>query len=121
MEGFIKKWQEHSFFTFLQYCTQSGPYFINLFFYLQVVVLTIISLIMFFVLSTPSKEQNNKKIAVFEVGVVELVLYIITTMAVIVAMLKMRNLKYERKLGKILIYTNCLCSVCLFMTRFGSH
>lgn len=63
-----------------------------------VIVLTIISLIMFFVL-TNNKRQNGK-IAIFEVNVVELTLYIVTSLAVIMAMIKMRNFKYDRKNGQ---------------------
>lgn len=83
-------------------------YFTNLFINKQIVgimviVLTIISLIMFFVLKERESEtgtQNNY--AEIEVNVMELVLYIGTTIAVIVAMFQLRNLKYERKIGKFI-------------------
>lgn len=76
-----------------------------------VIVLTIISLIMFFVLTNKTIEhpedyenktiieiENSYKISArFEVNVLELVLYVLTTIVVIVAMLQMRCLKYDRK------------------------
>ncbi|KAK4887195.1 hypothetical protein RN001_003466 [Aquatica leii] len=67
-----------------------------------VVVLTIISLIMFFVLNnekaTSEEAKRLYKInAEFEVNIVELILYIITTFAVLLAMYQMRCLKYDRK------------------------
>lgn len=68
-----------------------------------VIVLTIISLIMFFVLANESGSLEEKiklrSMAEFEVNVVELVLYIITTVSVITAMIQMRDLKYDRKIG----------------------
>lgn len=68
-----------------------------------VIVLTIISLIMFFVLANePGSVQEKlemRSMAEFEVNVVELVLYLITTVSVLAAMYQMRVLKYERKLG----------------------
>lgn len=55
---------------------------------------------MFFVLANSNSGNKNLIIvAEFEVDVVELVLYIITTLAVIVAMLQMRVMKYHRKHG----------------------
>ncbi|VEN61276.1 unnamed protein product [Callosobruchus maculatus] len=69
---------------------------------IMVIVLTIISLIMFFVFTTASDKDNETeriKIALFEVSTVELLLYLITTLAVGVAMLRMRKLKYDRKIG----------------------
>nr|CAI5866622.1 unnamed protein product [Callosobruchus analis] len=57
---------------------------------------------MFFVFTTASDEDNEEeriKIAMFEVSTVELLLYLITTLAVGVAMLRMRKLKYDRKIG----------------------
>ncbi|XP_056638621.1 proton channel OtopLc-like isoform X1 [Diorhabda sublineata] len=63
-----------------------------------VIVLTIISLIMFFVLT--NTKRQNEKVAIFEVNVVELSLYVVTTLAVIVAMIKMRHFKYDRKNGQ---------------------
>ncbi|KAG5875105.1 hypothetical protein JTB14_020238 [Gonioctena quinquepunctata] len=64
---------------------------------IMLIVFTIISLIMFFVLTSAGKKSESE--AIIEVNIVELILYIITTLAVIVAMLKMRNLKYDRKSG----------------------
>lgn len=69
---------------------------------IMVIVLTIISLIMFFVLAnepggTVEDKLMLKSMAEFEVNIVELVLYIITTIAVIVAMMQMRSLKYDRR------------------------
>ncbi|XP_046395371.1 proton channel OtopLc-like isoform X2 [Ischnura elegans] len=64
-----------------------------------VLVLTIISLITFFVLvHAPGFEA----VAVFEVTVCEMVLYVLTTIAVIVCTVQMRDLRYrgpQRKLG----------------------
>lgn len=76
-----------------------------------VIVLTIISLIMFFVLTNkaiehPEEYENitikeiedgYKNAARFEVNVLELTLYVLTTIVVVVAMLQMRCLKYDRK------------------------
>lgn len=68
-----------------------------------VIVLTIISLIMFFVLANEpgslEEKMEMRSMAEFEVNVVELVLYIITTVSVITAMIQMRDLKYDRKIG----------------------
>lgn len=59
-----------------------------------VIVLTIISLIMYFVLhNEPSYEQ----LAIAEVTICEILLYCVTTVAVIVAVIKMRDLKYQQK------------------------
>ena len=71
---------------------------------IMIIVLTIISLIMFFVLANePSgSEEDNlalRSMAEFEVNIVELALYILTTVVVIVAMVQMRSLKYDRKVG----------------------
>ncbi|CAG9762035.1 unnamed protein product [Ceutorhynchus assimilis] len=66
-----------------------------------IIVLTIISLVMFFVLTAKKHDEDSENnYAETEVNIVELVLYVITTIAVLVAMFKLRNLKYERKLGK---------------------
>lgn len=56
---------------------------------------------MFFVLSNPSRMSGNRRIAVFEVAVVELILHIIMTLTIAIAMMKMRNLKYDKKIGKL--------------------
>lgn len=58
-----------------------------------VIVLTIISLIMFFVLQ---EEKHYKSTAVVEVTYCEVLLYIVTTVAVLAAMYKMRDLKYSK-------------------------
>lgn len=69
-----------------------------------VIVLTIISLIMFFVLANEpgsfEEKMEMKSMAEFEVNVVELVLYVITTVCVLTAMIQMRDLKYDRKIGR---------------------
>lgn len=66
-----------------------------------VIVLTIISLIMFFVLTYErgSHEDNmSYKIAAqFQVNIVELLLYIITAASVAIAMIQMRDMIYKRK------------------------
>ncbi|KAJ8922687.1 hypothetical protein NQ315_007719 [Exocentrus adspersus] len=68
---------------------------------IMVIVLTIISLIMFFVLTNSNQNQiRNHAMAEFEVNMVELLLYIITTAAVIVAMVQLRQLKYDRKIDR---------------------
>lgn len=58
---------------------------------------------MFFVLANePGTKENTlemRSMAEFEVNVVELVLYLITTVSVILAMYQMRDLKYDRKIG----------------------
>lgn len=69
-----------------------------------VIVLTIISLIMFFVLiNEPGPQEDKykyKRLAEFEVNIVELVLYIVSTLCILVAMIQMRDLKYDRKIGE---------------------
>uniref|UniRef100_V5G3P9 Otopetrin-2 n=1 Tax=Anoplophora glabripennis TaxID=217634 RepID=V5G3P9_ANOGL len=66
---------------------------------IMVIVLTIISLIMFFVLSNAAHNGiQNHRMAEFEVSMVELMLYIITTVAVVAAMIQLRKLKYDRKI-----------------------
>ena len=59
-----------------------------------VIVLTIISLIMYFVLED---EQLFKATAVLEVTFSEIVLYLVTAGAVIAAMFKMQDLKYSKQ------------------------
>jgi hypothetical protein len=59
---------------------------------------------MFFVLaSEPSESADGnlslRRMAEFEVNIVELALYILTTVVVVVAMVQMRSLKYDRKVG----------------------
>lgn len=68
---------------------------------IMVIVLTIISLVMFFVLTAKDNETGVRtNYAEFEVNIVELFLYIATTITVIVAMFQLRNLKYERSIGE---------------------
>lgn len=59
-----------------------------------VIVLTIISLIMFFVLD---EEHSFKSIAVLEVTYSEIFLYLVTGIAVVSAMYKMQDLKYSKQ------------------------
>lgn len=59
-----------------------------------VTVLTIISLIMFFVLE--KEKKGYKSLAVLEVTYCEIILYVITTIAVILGMYKMRDLKFSK-------------------------
>jgi hypothetical protein len=59
-----------------------------------VIVFTIISLIMYFVLH---KEPEYKIFAMQEVTICEITLYTITSGAVLLAMLQMRDMKYQRK------------------------
>lgn len=66
---------------------------------IMVVVLTIISLVMFFVLTAKQNESGKNNYAEMEVNYVELILYIVTTISVLVAMSRLRSLKYERKPG----------------------
>lgn len=63
------------------------------------IVLTIISLIMFFVLD---EEKNYKSTAVMEVTWSEIFLYFITGSAVISAMFKMQDLKYSKHYRELL-------------------
>ncbi|XP_045479135.1 proton channel OtopLc-like isoform X2 [Harmonia axyridis] len=70
---------------------------------IMVIVFTIISLIMFFVLTQDkvnSEEIKRRRhiLAQIEVNTMELVLYLITILATIAAMIRMRTMKYERKL-----------------------
>lgn len=39
--------------------------------------------------------------AVFEVALLELTLYLISIIAILIAMLKMRGFKYDKKVGKL--------------------
>ncbi|KAF4523613.1 hypothetical protein B566_EDAN014587 [Ephemera danica] len=85
-----------------------------------ILVLTIISLIMFFVLI---RDPLFSRMAVFEVNVCEIIMYIASTVAVIVCMKQMRELDYKRgkhgfELDGILIvvaqtgmYVYCLFSI----------
>ncbi|CAO1370323.1 unnamed protein product, partial [Diamesa serratosioi] len=59
-----------------------------------VIVMTIISLIMFFVLD---KENSYKFSAVLEVTACEIIMYLLTSIAVGAGMYKMRDLKYSKK------------------------
>lgn len=62
-----------------------------------VIVLTIISLIMFFVLD---EEKNYKSTAVIEMTYSEIVLYLVTCFAVLAALYKMQDLKYSKQYRK---------------------
>lgn len=64
-----------------------------------VIVLTIISLIMFFVLD---EEKNYKSSAVMEVTWSEIILYVVTGGAVIAAMMKMQDLKYSKQYRELI-------------------
>lgn len=64
-----------------------------------VIVLTIISLIMFFVLN---EEKTYKTTAVNEVTYIEIFLYILTGSAVVAAMYKMQDLKYSKQYRKLI-------------------
>lgn len=65
-----------------------------------ITVLTIISLIMYFVLH---ERPDYVHLAGLEVTITETIIYIITAFAVVVAMMRMRDLKYSRKYGGLLI------------------
>ncbi|XP_055586020.1 proton channel OtopLc-like isoform X2 [Uranotaenia lowii] len=69
-----------------------------------VIVLTIIVLIMYFVLH---KEQNYQHVATMEVTISEIVLYGITTAAVVYAMFVMRDLKFSQKKGDAGMSLDC--------------
>lgn len=63
---------------------------------IMVIVLTIICLIMYFVLHD---QPDYKRIAIAEVIYCEIILYILTTLAVLSAFLSMRDLKFLRKVS----------------------
>lgn len=60
----------------------------------MVIVLTIICLIMYFVLHD---QEDYKRTAIAEVIYCEIILYILTTLAVLSAFISMRDLKFLRK------------------------
>lgn len=60
-----------------------------------VIVLTIICLIMYFVLH---KEPAYRHLAIAEVTYYEILLYSVTGLAVIAAMFRMRDLKFQKKI-----------------------
>ncbi|XP_059616659.1 proton channel OtopLc-like isoform X2 [Phlebotomus argentipes] len=60
-----------------------------------VIVLTIICLIMFFVLHDV---EGYEMLAIQEVTICEILMYAVTTMAVLAAMYKMRDLRYQQKI-----------------------
>uniref|UniRef100_A0A1B0ETG4 Uncharacterized protein n=1 Tax=Lutzomyia longipalpis TaxID=7200 RepID=A0A1B0ETG4_LUTLO len=60
-----------------------------------VIVLTIICLIMFFVLHDV---EGYEMLAIQEVTICEILMYCVTTMAVLAAMYKMRDLRYQQKI-----------------------
>ncbi|XP_029708389.1 proton channel OtopLc isoform X2 [Aedes albopictus] len=69
-----------------------------------VIVLTIIVLIMYFVLQ---KEKYYQRVATIEVTISEIILYTITTFAVVWAMFQMRDLKFSQKKGDAGISLDC--------------
>ncbi|XP_062541156.1 proton channel OtopLc-like isoform X2 [Armigeres subalbatus] len=69
-----------------------------------VIVLTIIVLIMYFVLQ---KQKYFQRVATIEVTVSEIILYTITTIAVVWAMFQMRDLKFSQKKGDAGISLDC--------------
>ncbi|CAG2055513.1 unnamed protein product [Timema podura] len=99
----------HSLHHFTVDCTSAHK---GLFSGILVLVLTIISLILFFVLN---EDPQYKQTAVFEVNVCELVLYIISTIAVIVCMIQMRGLKYHHSsllvMAQTGMYIYCMFSI----------
>ncbi|GAB0087069.1 Otopetrin [Sergentomyia squamirostris] len=60
-----------------------------------IIVLTIISLIMYFVLT--DQQHPYKAMAILEVTISEIILYVVTGSAVVLAFLRMRDLKYSKK------------------------
>lgn len=74
-------------------CTKAHK---GLFAGIVVVVLTIISLILFFVLD---EAPGFKAVGMLVVSVCELTLYLVTTLAVLAAFYQMRSLKYLNKGG----------------------
>ncbi|XP_058443306.1 proton channel OtopLc-like isoform X2 [Malaya genurostris] len=69
-----------------------------------IIVLTIIVLIMYFVLQ---KERYYKKVATIEVTISEIIIYSITAVAVVWAMVRMRDLKFSQKKGDAGISLDC--------------
>jgi Otopetrin len=82
-----------------------------------VTVITIISLIMFFVLQ---EEKNYKSTAVMEVTYCEILLYVVTTVAVLAAMYKMRDLKYLKLYCEINLFKNIFVIKVFFILFFTS-
>jgi hypothetical protein len=62
---------------------------------ISIIVLTIISLIMYFVLSSKG-QPHLKSMAVIEVSIAEMVLYFLTILAVLAAFYQMRDLKFSK-------------------------
>ncbi|XP_055685221.1 proton channel OtopLc-like [Lutzomyia longipalpis] len=60
-----------------------------------IIVLTIICLIMYFVLT--EQQHPYKSMAILEVTISEIILYLVTGSAVVLAFLRMRDLKYSKK------------------------
>lgn len=77
-----------------------------------VIVLTIISLIMYFVLAD---KQLYAPIAIIEITITEIIMYCMTIIGLIAAMVKMRDLKYIRPTG-----TNLDCTL-LAMAQSGIY
>lgn len=65
---------------------------------IMIITLTIISLIMFYVLS---ENQTYRLLATLEVTITETILYVVTTMAAIGAYIKMRDLKFSKSFSGI--------------------
>lgn len=59
-----------------------------------VIVMTIICLIMYFVLH---EAEGYRSLAIAEVTICEIVMYLVMTIAVLSAMFKMRDLRFQRK------------------------
>lgn len=81
-----------------------------------VIVLTIISLIMFFVLD---EEKNYKSTAVIEMTYSEIVLYIVTATAVIAALYRMQDLKYSKQYREFTIQAIKMSLIVIFFSESG--
>lgn len=85
---------------------------------IMVIVLTIISLIMYFVLHD---QADYKRTAIAEVIYCEIILYIITTLAVLSAFLSMRDLKFLRKTNDFHSSTVSLDCTLLILAQTGVY
>lgn len=85
---------------------------------IMVIVLTIISLIMYFVLHD---EPDYKRTAIAEVIYCEIILYILTTLAVLSAFLSMRDLKFLRKTNDFHSSTVSLDCTLLILAQTGVY
>lgn len=107
---------------------------------IMIVTLTIISLIMFYVLSenhdkNQDKSQDYRFMATLEITITEIILYIVTTMAAFGAYIKMRDLKFSKSFSGIPldctllllaqsgVYIYCMFSIigCYFSISDESH